>query len=71
MEIESAGSKVEVVGSERNRDVKEGGQLNAVRVRLGLAGKGKSPATRRVSRPSSGLSGMGEIGRGNATKVKA
>lgn len=67
MEIESAGSKVEVVVEH----VGEGGQMNAVRVELGLAGKGKSPP--RVSGISrfSGLSGMEEIGRGNASKMKA
>jgi hypothetical protein len=69
IEIESAGSKVEVVeNAEQDRDeiVGEGGQLNAVRVELGLAGKEKSP---RVS-GASGLSRMEEIGRGNASKMK-
>jgi hypothetical protein len=53
MEIESAGSKVEVVevvekaGLDRDEHVPEGEQLNAVRVGLGPAGKGKSPS--RVS----------------------
>ena len=75
MEIESLGSKVEVVEKaelDRDEPVGEGGQLNAVRVELGLAGKRKSST--RVSRdsPPSGLSGMEEIRRGNASsKMKA
>jgi hypothetical protein len=72
MEIGSAGSRVEVaekVELDRDEQVGEGGQLNAVRVELGLAGKGKSSIS-EVSRPS-GLSGMEEIRRGNASKMKA
>lgn len=68
MEIESAGCKVEAVEkAELNSDghVGEGGQLNVVRVELGLAGKGKSPS--RVS----GLSRMEDIGCKNASKIKA
>ena len=72
MEIESAGSKVGAVEKvEQDRDVYvgEGGQLNAVRVDPGLAGKGKSSIS-KASRPSE-LSGTGEIGRGNASEMKA
>ena len=74
MQIESVGSKVEVVEKpELDEDVQvgEGRQLNAVRVELGLAGKRKlSSRVSRVSRPSD-FSGMEETGCGNASKMKA
>jgi len=68
MQIESAGSKAEVVekaGLDIVVQVGEGGQLNEVRVELGLAGKGKL-STSRVSR-ASGLSEIEETGCGNTS----
>ena len=74
MEMDSSGCKVVVVvivvvvvvveKAELDRDewVGEGGQLNTVRVELGLAGKGES-STSRISRPS-------EIGCGSASEMK-
>jgi hypothetical protein len=44
----------------------EGGQLNAVRVELGLSGKEDKSSTSRAER-SPGLSDMVETGRGNAS----
>ena len=72
MVIESVGSNVEVLEKvELDIVVQagEGGPLNAVRVELGLAGMGKSSIS-RVERPSR-VSEMEEIGRGNASKMKA
>ena len=73
MEIESPGCKVDVVEKaelENDEHVGEGGLLKAVRVELGVAGKGKSSS--KVFRVSwlSGLSEMEEIGRGKASKMK-
>jgi hypothetical protein len=72
MQIESAGCKVEVVEKAELDivvEVGEGGQLNAVRVELGLAGKGKL-STSGISR-ASGLSEIEETGCRNASKMKA
>jgi hypothetical protein len=71
MRIESRASKVGVVEKAELEivvKVGEGGQLNAVRVELGLAGKGKSSTSRVPS--LSRLSEMVETGRGNASKMK-